>query len=117
MERNYSIDFIKFFATVFVVCIHVNPSHDDFFLGNQENVLDVIVDTFARFAVPFFFIVSGYLFMNKIQKHPKPSAYLKIHVEYFKALRMLVHLLFIVWCSSALISEPRNISRTKRCSS
>lgn len=77
MERNYSIDFIKFFATVFVVCIHVNPSHDDFFLGNQENVLDVIVDTFARFAVPFFFIVSGYLFMNKIQKHPKPSAYLK----------------------------------------
>ncbi len=38
-------------------------------------------------------------------------------MEYFKALCMLVHLLFIVWCSSALISEPRNISRTKRCSS
>lgn len=47
MECNYLIDFIKFFVIVFVVCIYVNLLYDDFFLGNQENVLDVIVDIFV----------------------------------------------------------------------
>lgn len=80
MERNYSIDFIKFFATFFVITIHVNPSHDDFFSGNPESALDIIVDTFARFSVPFFFMVSGYLFSQKLKSTSNSFSYLKKYI-------------------------------------
>jgi surface polysaccharide O-acyltransferase-like enzyme len=67
MERNYAIDFIKFFAIVAVVIIHTFPSdHElDFF----------IIDNFSRFAVPFFFAASGYLFGLKVTDNPNSSAY------------------------------------------
>jgi len=83
MERNYAIDFIKFFAILAVVIIHTFPS------DNQLGYF--ILDNFARFAVPFFFAASGYLFGLKVINSPKSLAYfkkytikiLKIYVTWF----------------------------------
>ncbi|WP_430871731.1 acyltransferase family protein, partial [Escherichia coli] len=57
MQRNYAIDFIKFFAILAVVIIHTFPSNDQ--LGY------FVLDNLSRFAVPFFFVASGYLFSLK----------------------------------------------------
>lgn len=58
MERNYAIDFIKFFAILSVLVIHVFPRDSQMGL--------FILDNFSRFAVPFFFTASGYFFGKKM---------------------------------------------------
>lgn len=58
MERNKAIDYIKFFAILAVVIIHTFPIDGE--------VVLFILDNFARFAVPFFFTASGYLFGLKM---------------------------------------------------
>ncbi|WP_430790302.1 acyltransferase [Virgibacillus flavescens] len=66
MERNYSIDFVKFFAIFLVVTIHTGTV-SGIYLGNVNgDNIDFVIDSFARCAVPFFFITSGYLFMQKM---------------------------------------------------
>lgn len=82
MERNYAIDFIKFFAILAVVIIHTFPS--DHQLGY------FIFDNFSRFAVPFFFASSGYLFGLKVINNPKS-------VVYFKRYLMKILKIYVCW--------------------
>ena len=49
-QKNHTLELIKLFAAYMVVFIHVS------FYGE----LGVVVDGLSRFAVPFFFLVSGY---------------------------------------------------------
>jgi fucose 4-O-acetylase-like acetyltransferase len=72
MERNYAIDFVKFFAILAVVIIHTFPGNDK--LGY------FILDNVSRFAVPFFFAASGYLFSLKVNNHPDSYSYFKKYV-------------------------------------
>ncbi|GGJ91476.1 fucose 4-O-acetylase [Lentibacillus kapialis] len=65
MERHYSIDFVKFFAIFAVVCIHTGTLRD-VQSGIDGETIDFVINTVARFAVPFFFTVSGYLFFQKL---------------------------------------------------
>lgn len=56
--KNYSsIDLAKFIAAVLVVAIHAQP-----FSGMTQTV---VIDVFARMAVPFFFITSSFFFFSK----------------------------------------------------
>ncbi|MFY0760505.1 acyltransferase [Metabacillus dongyingensis] len=72
MERNYAIDFIKFFAIFAVVVIHTFP------LDSQIGLF--ILDNLSRFAVPFFFAASGYLFGIKIVNTRESVVYFKRYV-------------------------------------
>ena len=54
-QYNYCMDFLKGIACIFVVFIHVK------FPGNFGQSVQAI----ARFAVPFFFMVSGYYCYRK----------------------------------------------------
>lgn len=56
-SRNYSLDALKLVASFFVVFIHVN------FGG----VFGDVVQEFAGFAVPIFFLTSGYFSCNAVQ--------------------------------------------------
>lgn len=57
-QRNYTVDTIKLIAAFFVVCIHTKTTSKlDHF---EQGSFSFIVDNIARFAVPFFFMVSGY---------------------------------------------------------
>jgi surface polysaccharide O-acyltransferase-like enzyme len=80
MQRNYAIDFIKFFAILAVVMIHTFPSNDQ--LGY------FILDNLSRFAVPFFFASSGYLFSLKVRNNPDSFSYFKKYVT--KILKIYV---------------------------
>lgn len=80
MERNYTIDFIKFWAILAVVVIHTFPANDQ--LGY------FFLDNLSRFAVPFFFAASGYLFSLKVNKHPKSLSYFKKYI--MKILKIYV---------------------------
>jgi len=65
MEKNYTLNFVKFIACVFVVLIHIK------FPGN----IGLYISCLARFAVPFFFMISGYYSYkvintkNHVKKH------------------------------------------------
>ncbi|KKI89358.1 hypothetical protein WQ54_26125 [Bacillus sp. SA1-12] len=80
MDRNYAIDFIKFFAILAVVAIHTVP---------KDSIMGLFVlDNLSRFAVPFFFVTSGYLFGKKMKRAEKTFGYFKRYV--FKILKLYV---------------------------
>jgi surface polysaccharide O-acyltransferase-like enzyme len=80
MERNYAIDFIKFFAILAVVVIHIFP--EDSLIGLFA------LNNFSRFAVPFFFVASGYLFGQKVMDNKESILYFKKYV--IKILKIYV---------------------------
>lgn len=61
-KKNYTLEILKLFAAYMVVFIHI-PFYGEF--GN-------IIDALARFAVPLFFLISGFysynISLNKIKK-------------------------------------------------
>ena len=65
-SRLQSVDSFRVIAMFFVVVIHtapfrnVNPIHEELFSAG------VIANVIARFAVPFFFVISGYFWGQKI---------------------------------------------------
>ncbi len=82
MEDNYldrirSIDYVKLIAIFIVVCLHTMS-----FGGNeiQSEFTRLLLYLFPRFVIPFFFIVSGFLFGGKIIKNMNPEVYFKTYV-------------------------------------
>lgn len=82
MQRNYTIDLIKFFAILSVVIIHTFPGNDK--LGY------FVLDHLSRFAVPFFFAASGYLFSLKVSDNPQ-------HFSYFKRFVTKILKIYVSW--------------------
>ena len=63
-ERYNAIDFVKCFAAFAIVCLHTEPFANAEISAGRH--IYFIIDTIARFAVPFFFMVSGFLFAKKV---------------------------------------------------
>lgn len=59
MKNFHSLDIAKVIAALFVIMIHLSPFEHGFWN-------DFVVLTFARLAVPFYFITSAFLFFLKI---------------------------------------------------
>lgn len=70
-ERIYSIDSMRIIAMLFVVSIHTDPFRG---IGIYGNIFNFVIDSSARFSVPFFFMTSGYLFARKTT-HRNPTTY------------------------------------------
>jgi surface polysaccharide O-acyltransferase-like enzyme len=67
LERIETFDFVKFFAIFFVVCMHTLP-FTTIKLGELDGgKIGFIINAFARFSVPYFFMVSGYLLEKKMK--------------------------------------------------
>lgn len=67
MSRILSVDTVKVFAIVAVVALHTTPFYDP--EGSAlYSQLFVAINQVARFAVPFFFVISGYFFAKKIAR-------------------------------------------------
>ena len=61
-KKNYAaIDVAKYVSALLVVCIHTYPLYD---LSPAANTF--LIQAICRFAVPFFFVVSAFLFFSKI---------------------------------------------------
>jgi surface polysaccharide O-acyltransferase-like enzyme len=68
MNRLQSIDVMRVIAIIAVIVIHTVPFAGQPSLVGDRLDLATIVNQLARFAVPFFFIVSGYLWACKCEK-------------------------------------------------
>jgi len=71
-DRVRSLDAMRIVAVVFVVLIHTDPLQG---VGAAGNAVNFGIKTTARFAVPFFFVTSGYFFAVKTTDRD-PRAYL-----------------------------------------
>ncbi|RFU65024.1 acyltransferase family protein [Peribacillus glennii] len=94
MERNTTIDFIKFFAIFAVVVIHVFP--------RDHHIGLFVLDNFSRFAVPFFFTASGYLFGKKI-------IYTGDSLDYFNKYLVKMIKLYVSWLFFYIIFDFLNV--------
>lgn len=61
VNRDYNVDIFRLIASFFIVFLHVGMENAD------ENVV-AIIRTSGRWAVPFFFLVSGYFFQKSLLK-------------------------------------------------
>lgn len=72
-KRVYSIDSMRIVAMAFVVAVHTDPFRG---LGAYGNGLNFVIDSTARFAVPFFFLTSGYFFVLKATGRDPTASFL-----------------------------------------
>ncbi len=79
-QKIKSIESLRIIASFFVVMLHYFPF---------EGIVKHVVDETARFAVPFFFVSSGYFVGKKLQEKAEFSSI-------YKTLKRLV-ILFIAW--------------------
>lgn len=98
--RIKSVDSVRIVALAAVIAIHTRPFHtgdatDD--IGS----LAVTINQLARFAVPFFFVISGYFWGVKIRSGAAPA-----EVTTAMANRILV--IFGVW--STFYALPYNVA-------
>lgn len=88
-SKNYnSIDLFKFIFAILVVMIHTTPLMDF-----SETASWFFNNTLCNLAVPFFFIVSGFLLFNKVKR-------LETQVEkQFAVKKYFVHILkmYLIW--------------------
>ena len=66
-QRNPSIDVFRYICAILVIAIHTGP-----FKEINESLGFIVTDIIPRVAVPFFFIVSGYFYVCKLQNGEKP---------------------------------------------
>src|SRR5688572_3411065 len=80
-QKNYAIDSVRFLAAFAVICIH--------YFYAKDKQLTLVVNQCARFAVPFFFVASGYFLAEKLKNNDKPAVYF----QFFKKLIFL----YLAW--------------------
>jgi surface polysaccharide O-acyltransferase-like enzyme len=101
LGRIESVDVFRLFAIIAVIAIHTRPFHGQPTPNPTFWNLEVLVNQLARFAVPFFFVISGYFWGRKIRNGNSISS-----TSLPMAKRLLV--IFVAW--SALYCLPYNIS-------
>jgi len=90
MDRSRSVDIVRLIAVIAVIVIHVQPFTILAAVSQLYEYLFVIFSQAARFAVPFFFVISGYYWGKRIRSGSPISAVSG------KALSRII-LLFVVW--------------------
>lgn len=101
MSRLQSIDVMRVAAIVAVIVIHASPfATQPELIGNRLDAATV-ANQLARFAVPFFITVSGYLWAHKIESERD------VHAPTIKMARRILVLL-LAW--SAIYLLPTNIA-------
>jgi surface polysaccharide O-acyltransferase-like enzyme len=76
--RQVRIDVMRVFATFGVVVVHTRPFEH---YGNpDQNYLFLVTNQSARFAVPYFFVMAGYLWMEKLKQGNALDAYSRRYI-------------------------------------
>lgn len=88
--RIKSIDIMRVLAVFGVVALHTQPFRGPQYFGTPYMFLSYFIDQFFRFAVPFFFVASGYFFGKKLQSH------ISVNVLFFRYFKRLFTI-FVLW--------------------
>lgn len=94
-DRIQSVDLIRLIAITAVIAIHTEPFRGVYTEGPLRH-LEAIINQIARFAVPFFFVISGYFYGTKVNSGSPPLALS------LKTARRLI-LLFLAWSATYLL--------------
>ena len=81
-ERNCSIDIFRYVCAIMVVMIHVRPLEEF-----SEHLGYVTSNIIPRIAVPFFFVVSGYYYIQKLENNEK------VFTKYIRGLLKI----YLIW--------------------
>ena len=66
MGRIKSVDVLRTIAIIFIIAIHTLPFQHPSLPVGQKFDFATLINQFARFAVPFFFVLSGYFWAQKL---------------------------------------------------
>lgn len=93
MSRIGSVDVFRLIAVIAVITMHMLSFRADISIENEEycRYFYVIINQFLRFAVPFFFVISGYFWGAKIRN----SGCL---LEYSLNMAKRISYIFVAWC-------------------
>lgn len=96
MRRIYSIDTLKFIAAFLVVFIH----------APMDNFLKEYVLIITRVAVPIFFLISGFLYENKLNDKEKA----KLSIKKLIKLLLFAYLIYIPFELFVYLSDGKSIN-------
>ena len=105
-ERIFSIDAFRVAAILAVICLHTLPFQSKAFAGEYWRTTAGAINQLARFAVPFFFLASGFFFGRKLRQGACPRTMM---AQY--AGRLLVP--FAAW-SMVYLVVPANLVQVMR---
>lgn len=101
-ERIQSVDSIRLLAIICVIAIHTTPFSATEAQNAQYFTLGLLIDQISRFAVPFFFVVSGYFWGLKVRNRSQNIT---------NATNSMAKRLFVIFaCWSLIYLIPYNIS-------
>ena len=92
--RVVYIDFLRFFATLGVIFIHVCAEGYWNNLGSYNWYVNLTGGSLVRWSVPVFFMISGYFLFSKLDNREKIKQY-SIKVIRLYAVYTLIYLPFI----------------------
>lgn len=76
--RIMGIELIRIFAIMGVILLHTNPFGGAYFEGDRVLLgLSIFINSMSRFAIPFFFVTSGYFFGLRLEKGAGPLKLLR----------------------------------------
>ena len=87
-SENYKLYMLEGIACLLVITIHI---------GYQGNV-GIIINVLARFAVPLFFVVSGFYLVN-IDENTIP----RLNCKLFKILKLCLGATILYWCWGTIL--------------
>lgn len=91
MNRIKSVDTFRGLAILAVIALHTSPFRANTATpGLLYPFLDALINQTARFAVPFFFLISGYFWGQKVRHGAEP-----VHLAHTTARRLAC--IFAVW--------------------
>ncbi|WP_407333338.1 acyltransferase [Enterovibrio sp. 27052020O] len=70
--RISSLEMGRLLAIVAVIIIHAGPLRGDAYSQNI-NIISDVINQLSRFAVPFFFLLTGYFTQPKLTQHPSET--------------------------------------------
>lgn len=86
LSRNYTIDKVRLLASFFVVTLHVSLT-----LSNETTVAFIMLS--CRWAVPFFFMITGYLYQSRFEKDPQQA----LKKNCLRLIRIFLFSIIIYW--------------------
>ena len=87
MKRIHSLDSLKLLAIMAIFVIHYGVFYN--FQGTEKNTLYLSLNIIARFAVPVFFVIAGFLFFQRTQT--------KALVTYTRNYVIKLFFMYLVW--------------------
>lgn len=93
VSRNSSIDIFRYICAIMIIAIHTKP-----FLDVNENLGFIFSEITTRVGVPFFFCVSGYYYIQKLENgRPFNKYFIKLILPYVVWSCVYFLLDFIQW--------------------